>query len=70
MVARRTRSHYNPPSDTVPTYAKATEAKRKLISTPEPSAESLDEYTGKTDENHELVDLTTEEGVENRKEVI
>ena len=60
VVARRTRSHDNPPAD--------TETRRKLISTPEPSAESLDEYAGNTDETYEIVDLTVvEDVVEDRR---
>ena len=69
--ARRTRSHDNPPPDTVQADTlqqdtlevakKQTEAKRKLISTPEPTAVSLNEYTEKTEDNHDLVDLTVEE---------
>ena len=63
VVARTTRSHDIPPSDTV-----TTEARRKLISTPEPSAESLDEYAGNTDETYEIVDLTVvEDVVEDRR---
>ena len=59
-VARRTRSHDNPPAD--------TESRRKLISTPEPPAEPLEDYAGSTEETYEIVDLTVvEDVVEDRR---
>ena len=59
-VARRTRSHDNPPAD--------TESRRKLISPPEPSAEPQEDYAGSTEETYEIVDLSAmEEILEDRR---
>ena len=53
MVARKTRSHDNPHT--------GSESKRKLIDSPDLQEESQEDYTGKTEETFEIVDISEEE---------